>query len=211
MSAVAAAVILGVLLHQVTGLYRRLWDAHERLIEESRHDFLTSLLTRREGLRRASSLLQQAHRHRFGVSVALLDVDHFKAFNDTHGHVAGDRVLEEVAARVRASLRAGDFAFRFGGEEFGIVFAHASEEEALEAGWRILRAIRTRPVRTQDGPMTVTASIGVAQARPDEGVEQLLERADLGLYEAKRSGRDRVRGHSRLMVVGSDAQGGTPA
>jgi diguanylate cyclase (GGDEF)-like protein len=59
--------------------------------------------------------------------------------------------------------------------------------------------------------MTVTASIGVAQARPDEGVEQLLERADLGLYEAKRSGRDRVRGHSRLMVVGSDAQGGTPA
>lgn len=205
MSTVAAGVILVVLLHQVTALYRRLWDAHEQLIEESRHDFLTALLTRREGLRRTAALLQQAHRHNFPVSAALLDVDHFKAVNDVHGHAVGDRVLVEVAARVRASLRAGDFAFRFGGEEFAILFAHASEEEALEACWRILRTIRLRPVRTGEGMVSVTASVGVAELVGEEPVDQLLERADQALYEAKRSGRDRARGHHRLILVERDA------
>ena len=204
MSTVAAAVILGVLLHQVTVLYRRLWDAHERLLEESRHDYLTTLLNRRAGFHQLAQLLQQAGRHRFPVSVAVLDVDHFKLFNDTHGHAVGDRVLEEVAARVRASLRAGDFAFRMGGEEFGVVFSHASEEEALEGAWRILRVIRSRPVRTEDGPVTVTASVGVAEAAPQEAVSEVVERADRALYEAKRSGRDRVRGHSRLVIVESE-------
>ncbi len=206
MSTLGAGIILGVLLHEVTVLYGRLWDAHERLAEESRHDFLTALLTRREGLRRAASLVQQAERHRFPISLALLDIDHFKAVNDVHGHAAGDRVLEEVAARVRASLRAGDFAFRLGGEEFGIMLSHAVEEDALEAGWRILRAIRSRPVKVDDAMLSVSASIGVAQLRAGESIERLIECADQALYEAKRSGRDRARGFTRLMLVREEAE-----
>lgn len=205
LSGLAAAVVLAVLLHQVTELYRRLWDAHVRLLEESRHDFLTALLTRREGLRQLAQVLQQAERHEFQLAVGVLDIDHFKSFNDTHGHAVGDRVLEEVAARVRGSLRAGDFAFRLGGEEFGIAFTHATEEEALEAGWRILRVVRSRPVRTDEGPVTVTASIGVAAAMAGEPVQDAVDRADQALYEAKRSGRDRVRGHSRMVILDTQA------
>lgn len=182
-------------------LLDRVAGSHARLLDAARFDLLTALLSRREGLELGRLLLAQAQRNVFPVSVAVLDVDHFKRVNDQLGHRAGDAVLAEVAARVRASLRAGDFAARLGGEEFAIFFSHASEEQAREAAWRILRGIRLRPIRTHDGELVVTASIGVAQARRKETVEALIERADQALYEAKRSGRDRVRTHSRMLLT----------
>ncbi len=182
-------------------LLDRVAGSHAQLVDENRFDGLTALLSRREGLELGRQLIAQAQRNGFPVSAAVLDVDHFKRVNDHFGHRAGDIVLVEIAARVRASLRAGDFAVRLGGEEFAIFFSHAAEEQAGEAAWRILRGIRLRPVVTPEAEIAVTASVGVAEAERRETVESLIDRADRALYEAKRSGRDRVRSHSRLLLT----------
>ena len=179
-------------------LFMRMRATHRRLREESGYDFLTAVLTRREGLRLGADLLQQCYRHGFQVAVVLLDLDHFKQINDRHGHRVGDLVLAEFAARLRSSLRAGDFAVRLGGEEFCVFLSHAAEEQALEASWRLLRTIRLRPVRTSAGLLEITASAGVAGWRRRESVESLIDRADQALYEAKHDGRDRARAFSRL-------------
>lgn len=184
-------------------LLDRVAGSHAGLLDAARYDALTALMSRREGLEMGQRLLAHGQRHGFPVAAAVLDIDHFKRVNDQLGHRAGDAVLTEVAARVRCSLRAGDFAVRLGGEEFCIFFSHASEEQAGEAAWRILRGIRLRPVTTTAGLLEVTASVGVAQAGRKETVESLVERTDLALYEAKRSGRDRVRAHSRLLLTAS--------
>ncbi len=181
-------------------LFARMRGAYLRLREESGYDFLTAVHTRREGLRLGAELLLQCYRHGFQVAVVVLDVDHFKQINDTYGHRTGDLVLAEFAARLRSGLRAGDFAVRLGGEEFCVFLSHAAEEQALEASWRLLRAIRARPVRTSAGVIQVTASAGTAAWRRRESVESLIDRADQALYEAKREGRDRARAHSRLTL-----------
>ena len=180
--------------------FARWRGAYRRLREESNFDYLTALHTRREGLRQGRDLVVQCHRHGFQISAVVLDVDHFKQINDRYGHRTGDAVLAEVAARLRGSLRAGDFAVRLGGEEFCVFLSHAAEEQALEAAWRLLRAIRARPVRTPVAELAVTASAGVAAWRRRESVEALIDRADQALYEAKRSGRDRARAHSRMVM-----------
>ncbi|NBB93975.1 MAG: diguanylate cyclase [Gammaproteobacteria bacterium] len=123
------------------------------------------------------------------TSLILLDLDHFKSINDVHGHEAGDQVLVSLAELVTSRLRGQDSLFRLGGEEFVVLLAgtHAGEAERL-AG--IIR----RTLSTQlDGPGgSVTASMGVAELAPSEPVREWLARADEALYEAKRSGRDRV-------------------
>ncbi len=195
---VIATLVLCAELVLGAHLYLRLRAAYRRLHEESGYDFLTALHNRREGLRLGAELLLQCYRHGFQVAVVLLDVDHFKQVNDRHGHRVGDLVLAEFAARLRGSLRAGDFAVRLGGEEFCVFLSHAAEEQALEASWRLLRTIRSRPVRTSAGALEITASAGVAAWRRRESVESLIDRADQALYEAKREGRDRARAFSRL-------------
>ena len=180
--------------------FARWRGAYRRLREESNFDYLTALHTRREGLRQGRDLVAQCHRHGFQISAVVLDIDHFKQINDCYGHRTGDAVLAEFAARLRGSLRAGDFAVRLGGEEFCVLLSHAAEEQALEAAWRLLRAIRSRPVRTPVAELAVTASAGVAAWRRRESVEALIDRADQALYEAKRAGRDRARAHGRMVM-----------
>jgi two-component system cell cycle response regulator len=193
-----ATLVLCVELALGAYVLARLRGAYRRLRDESGYDFLTAVHTRREGLRLGGDLVLQCYRHGFQVAAVVLDIDHFKQINDTHGHRTGDLVLAEFAARLRGSLRAGDFAVRLGGEEFCVFLSHAAEEQALEAAWRLLRAIRLRPVRTAEGTLTITASAGVAGWRRRESVESLIDRADQALYEAKRSGRDRARAYGRL-------------
>jgi len=201
----ALVVLIGTLVLAVElalgALFFVRWRAaYRRLRAESTVDYLTALHTRREGLRQGRDLVGQCYRHGFQVAAVVLDVDHFKQINDRYGHRTGDAVLAEFAARLRGSLRAGDFAVRMGGEEFCVFLSHAAEEQALEAAWRLLRAIRSRPVRTPVGELVVTASAGVAGWRRRESVEALIDRADQALYEAKRSGRDRARAHGRMVM-----------
>jgi len=130
---VIATLVLGVELGLGAYFFARMRTTSRRLRHESGYDFLTAVHTRREGLRLGADLVLQCYRHGFQVAAVVLDIDHFKQINDTHGHRTGDLVLAEFAARLRGSLRAGDFAIRLGGEEFCVFLSHAAEEQALEA------------------------------------------------------------------------------
>jgi len=124
---------------------------------------------------------------------ALADLDHFKAINDTHGHGAGDQVLMATAECLLGALRPYDTVYRFGGEEFLICLPDVSAPMAVQVIERLLQALRSRAIAIDGGgALSMTCSFGIAQVDPDATVEQIIERADQALYEAKRSGRDRA-------------------
>ncbi len=149
-----------------------------------------------------------ARRQREGraVSLVALDIDHFKTVNDTYGHGAGDEVLKRVAGILLGRLRTVDTVFRTGGEEFLVLLEDAPLEEAAVV------ADELRELISASGPLAVTASLGVAELRPKEEMEQWLRRADERLYRAKKTGRNQVvrrpantclaRANSLRLVVG---------
>lgn len=162
-------------------------------------DELTGLANRRMFMERLEDEWQA--RRRTGAklpSILMLDLDHFKHINDHHGHAVGDEVLRHAAVLLRDSLRSGDLAARFGGEEFAILLPGADHDQALEVGQRICDRVRQTPARSADRFVPVTISIGVAQIHPDDsGFSEALDRADQALYEAKAAGRDTVRSLAR--------------
>jgi diguanylate cyclase (GGDEF)-like protein len=136
-------------------------------------------------------------RHRSGagsLSVSLIDVDHFKRFNDRYGHSAGDHVLTTVASTIAANLRPTDLVARFGGEEFVILFPDTSAAEASRAAERVRIAVAAKDAAMPDGTVLphVTISMGVAELAPSMTVPELLKTVDHAMYRAKKSGRDRV-------------------
>ena len=160
-----------------------------QLAEDSRRDTLTGLRNRRALEEDIHAVEAQALRRGGSFAVALIDVDRFKPYNDRLGHLAGDDALRALAGAIRGELRAGDVAYRYGGEELIVVLADASAGDAVSAGERIRAAIgRLALPHPQGGEVTV--SIGVAAGERD--VPALLARADAALYAAKRNGRDRV-------------------
>lgn len=166
----------------------------ETLRAQSIRDPLTHLYNRRfleETLDMQESL---ARRKRTPIGLMMIDVDHFKTFNDTHGHDAGDHVLRELAAVLQAHTRAEDVACRYGGEELCVVLPGATPEITRERADQLRRAVAELPLE-QDGASLghVTISIGVASI-PDHGVNwhEALQAADAALYQAKRQGRNRV-------------------
>lgn len=127
------------------------------------------------------------------LAVAMIDIDHFKAVNDDYGHEIGDRVLVDVAARLRAAIRAGDLLIRYGGEEFLALLPGATIDPALEIAERMRARIEGDPIAVDGRSIRACISVGVAERRRglDSSVE-LIRRADQALYAAKRSGRNRV-------------------
>jgi len=167
--------------------------AVEQVRELATRDELTGLPNRRY----LSELLHlqalQAQRSRQGLLVAQLDLDHFKAINDTHGHAAGDRALRTFARAVVSSVRASDILARWGGEEFVLLMADTSAEEGARLLARVLAVVAALPIALPSGALVrLTVSIGAARLHPLESAEAVLHRADAALYEAKRQGRDRV-------------------
>jgi diguanylate cyclase (GGDEF)-like protein len=157
-------------------------------------DGLTQAFNRRYLDERLESELAFGKRHGEPVSLLLLDIDHFKRVNDTHGHQAGDAVLVHFCGIVQAQVRTEDVVARYGGEEFAVVCRQIDEERAAILGERLRVAIERAPLVLPDKQIPVTVSIGIACA-PRPGVEtvaQLVERTDEALYEAKRQGRNRV-------------------
>jgi diguanylate cyclase (GGDEF)-like protein len=128
------------------------------------------------------------------LALSLIDIDHFKGFNDRFGHAAGDHVLTTVAATLAANLRPTDLVARFGGEEFVIIFPETNLELATRAADRVRIAVSETALAMPDGAKLpkVTISMGVAVLKREDGVPDLLKRADLAMYEAKQSGRNRV-------------------
>ena len=167
--------------------------AAERLRGEFQHlamrDSLTGAMMRRVLIDASEQELARCRRHGRSMALLMLDIDHFKAINDTHGHQTGDRVLVDVVQRISALLRRPDLLARFGGEEFVLLLPETTEEEAVAVAGRI-RAAVAAPV---EGLPAITVSIGVTTNRADEArVDTLLSRADRALYKAKVGGRDRV-------------------
>jgi diguanylate cyclase (GGDEF)-like protein len=164
--------------------------------EEVRRLSVTDPLTGAGNVRQLSTTLSREveRAHRFGrpLSVLMLDLDHFKAVNDTHGHDYGDVVLREFARRLSGCLREVDTVARYGGEEFAVVLPETDSEGATRVAERILEAIRTEPFGPPEQPWPLTTSIGIA-SYPIHGrvAAEILRSADTALYTAKRDGRDR--------------------
>lgn len=162
-------------------------------------DQLTGLFNRRFLTTQLEPLVLRASCGGDQVSVMIADIDHFKRINDTYGHDVGDEVLREFAARMATNVRPSDFACRMGGEEFAVVMPNTSGDVACLAAERLRRHVAGAPFIVAGGVerLDVTVSIGVAATEGrDETAETLLKRADEGLYQAKRGGRNRVIGRT---------------
>ncbi|HEU4656187.1 MAG TPA: diguanylate cyclase [Capillimicrobium sp.] len=169
--------------------------AREATLEQlAYNDELTGLWNRRFMQRRLSAELRAADRHDRTLSVALVDIDHFKDVNDRHGHAAGDAVLVAVAQRLRDATREEDVVGRWGGEEFLVLLPDESAEGAVTAADRIRESVGALPIETPEATVSVTVSVGCATFRPGDDSDLILRRADRALYAAKRAGRDAVAG-----------------
>ncbi len=154
----------------------------EQLARAADRDQLTGLANRRRWDDLSAVEVSRAQRNRLPLTFLLLDLDHFKVFNDSRGHQAGDVLLQEFAVAAAGCLRDGDLIARWGGEEFAVALPDCSQEEALQVAERIIAAV----------PSEQTATVGVAQWLRGETVGQALARADAALYEGKRAGRARA-------------------
>lgn len=158
--------------------------AHALAVQAAFTDELTGVSNRRHIMRLAESALDDPRRHSQPVSVAILDLDHFKKINDTRGHAVGDAVLRHFCDHAITHLRSGQSLGRLGGEEFLLLLPGAELADARTA------VARVRATLEPHGDLTFTFSAGVAQARPGEALSAVMDRADQALYRAKHQGRN---------------------
>lgn len=170
---------------------RELAELNTHLDVLSQTDELTGLANRRGVVTLVGPIIAGSMRNQREVSALMIDIDHFKQINDTHGHAEGDRVLIEVAQRISEALRAGDVIGRWGGEEFIAVLPETSLDHAREMAERVRTAISHRPIELDDDVITVTASVGYARSF-GQTFDSLITDADDALYLAKSAGRDVV-------------------
>lgn len=156
-------------------------------------DPLTGLPNRAAWSERLDQEVNTWHQRGNNLSLAMLDLDHFKRINDGYGHLAGDKVLKIIANVLRKRLRSTDFIARFGGEEFVLLMPNSSLTDALAAGEVLRAAIEACPFHFKGEPVTITVSMGVAQFQPGERSDLALKRADEALYRAKAAGRNQVQ------------------
>jgi diguanylate cyclase (GGDEF)-like protein len=179
-----------------TVLLARRFMMHAQLLAKSRMDSKTGLLNASTWESEAEAEIARAIRARTPISVALVDIDHFKVINDTYGHLAGDTVLRAVSDAIRDHLRGSDVAGRFGGEEFVVLLPHAGEAEALAIAERLRASIATMAIPIEDGEGTcvrLTVSVGVAALDGTaRELTDLLAAADSALYFAKDTGRNKT-------------------
>lgn len=170
-------------------------DAREKLRDLSNRDPMTGLFNRRAIQRKFRDRQQDPTEAGHTLSCLLLDIDHFKLINDTHGHDVGDLVIIEVGRRIREVVGTTGLVSRYGGEEFLLVFPRTENDVAFKYAEELRIAIRSTPLVTEDGTaVNLTVSLGLASAKlhADDIIETYVKVADEALYEAKESGRDRV-------------------
>ena len=171
-------------------------------LRESRTDALTNLPNRRafdQELYRAFADHRRAESSYF--SLAMIDIDHFKQFNDRYGHMVGDQMLKHFARYLKDTFRESDFVARFGGEEFVAILPHTRVVDAVRIADQVRTAIAESRYGFGDFELRITASIGVKEVGIDESDTELLKRADDALYGAKKSGRNCVRYHDGTTVL----------
>jgi len=190
----SSILVINVIFVCIIGLFFLLMlsgELMDALESQSFEDLVSGALNRRGIEQKLAIELGSAKRTRMAPSIALIDLDHFKAINDTQGHAAGDKTLREVAHAISSRLRDYDYLGRYGGDEFLLVLPQASYQDALKVLERIQQAIRSLPQLRAD--LSITLSIGITQAVPFEPADVILARADAALYEAKRAGRNCCR------------------
>ena len=182
----AAATLLGISLRNAQ-LFREVHDHSVR-------DGLTGCFNRTHALEAVGTELRRARRSQMPVSLIMFDLDHFKQVNDQYGHLCGDTVLAAVGARMREVLRISDLKCRYGGEEFLVLLPDTASEGARRVAHTLRRELADMAIPWKDEALTITASFGVATARPSEvDGKALISRADEALYRAKEQGRNCVR------------------
>jgi diguanylate cyclase (GGDEF)-like protein len=166
-----------------------LMEEHERL---AAFDVLTGLRNRRAFQQQVAVEMSRSNRYGSAMGLLLIDVDHFKNINDTHGHAGGDRVLATLGAILRDKLRIPDIPARWGGEEFVVALPSTDLAGSEIAGERLRAAVAAAVIRYGEATIPVTISVGVSTLREGESLESLTERADQAMYAAKLKGRNCV-------------------
>jgi len=184
---------------RILDLQHHLLAATEELRFRASHDMLTGIPNRGTILEAVNRERARQIRDGGSFGVILADLDHFKAVNDTHGHPAGDIVLKEAACRMRGCVRSYDSVGRYGGEEFLIVVPTGDGNSTAAVAERVREAISEKPVMTESGPISVTASLGIAVSI-DRDAKEVLRSADEALYCAKARGRNRVEHFDAGMI-----------
>jgi len=173
---------------------RRIVELEEKLRVQATHDSLTGLLNRGAIMERLVMEIERAGRDGAPLSIAMVDIDHFKNVNDTCGHAAGDAVLCRIARKLRETIRPYDFIGRYGGEEFIFVLPNCDTSMAIGIAERLRRSVASEAVEAEASVVRITVSVGVAQAQLDEifDAESLIRSADAALFKAKEAGRNKV-------------------
>ncbi|MDR3167493.1 MAG: diguanylate cyclase, partial [Treponema sp.] len=173
-------------------------ESESQLKYLANHDPLTGALNRRSFMDRAALELAATLNHNISCGLAMMDIDLFKCFNDTYGHQAGDNALRHIVTVISSMLRKNDFLGRYGGEEFVLFFSRVDRTTSIAIAERVRAAIAKTPVHLKSGPVSISASFGVAMFQDDEGsegaydLETCIHHADIALYQAKKGGRNKV-------------------
>ncbi len=166
---------------------------YRRVQELSITDSLTQLLNRRYFLERLDEEINRAREFNLEFSFLMVDIDHFKDYNDRFGHLAGDIVLRQTSRIIKKSTRQIDLVGRYGGEEFSILLPETSKQGAYLAAERIRKSLEAKKIKAYDESLNVTISIGLCSFPKDAKTEdEIIDKADLALYQAKNKGRNQV-------------------
>jgi diguanylate cyclase (GGDEF)-like protein len=183
---------LVTLMHEVENLRKELERTQERLAEMERlaeTDSLSPVANRRGFVRELSRVMSYAERHQVETAILFFDVDGLKTVNDTHGHAAGDAVLQHVADVLRAQIRQADIVGRLGGDEFAVILTHANETQANLKADQLQSMIAATPVDFDGIKIATAASVGVYIFGPGETPTNVLSQADKKMYDQKRARR----------------------
>jgi diguanylate cyclase (GGDEF)-like protein len=176
---------------------RQLTEERVRMMEKLQKLAITDGLTKLYNSRSFYSQLElevdRFNRYRHPLSLLLLDIDHFKTYNDTYGHLEGDKVLVRFSQIIKSCLRANDSAYRYGGEEFTVILPETGGEKAKTVAQRIRKTLESEKFKPRpDKTVKITISIGVTQYYPQEELSTFIQRADRAMYLSKQNGRNKV-------------------
>jgi two-component system, cell cycle response regulator len=184
---------------RIVDLQKELLETNRRLELLSITDGLTKLHNHRYFQDELARAFEESQRYQRPLSLAMIDIDFFKKFNDTYGHAVGDDVLKRAAELYRSSVRSTDLVARYGGEEFAVMMPETALDDGIAFAEKIRQMIESTPLQTQQGALNVTVSLGVASVPHSRirSAKELIVAADKALYRAKRNGRNQVQAERR--------------